>query len=398
MAVLLSGKKLRSRLRELVKESERVDIAVAWATAWDGLDEVLSLTKKQGEGAVRILVGVGGHITSPMALRKIRQSATLSIYGKPDGLLFHPKLYIFHTPKGRICWVGSANLTWAAYGSNIEVVSETDDADGSAVCHFNDLWKVGEENSKSFDLDEYEKQWRKAAKKRPAFLKDESDASADPTILRERWSEYAAKLQATSDLERRIQVLDAGYAFVRRDWEQPLTRRDAAIMFGFSDEGESFAHFGALKNVNRTFGNYFKDSSDTAVKNRRQIRKALNRLIDSEQFPLHSVQEEALAELYEIKGCNLGLATRLLIFARPDWFVVCNKKSREWQAEEFKLVLDEKPSASQYLNLIGKIQRRPWWRSSLPENPKDRKLWKYRAALTDCFAFENYKAGGLTPK
>ena len=85
MATILSGTKLLDRLRVLVDQSERIDIAVAWVTPSVALDQILSLTSRFGKDSVRILAGVGGYITHPAALESIQLQANVHIFGEPKG-------------------------------------------------------------------------------------------------------------------------------------------------------------------------------------------------------------------------------------------------------------------------------------------------------------------------
>lgn len=184
MATLLSGEKLRSRLGTLVKVSNQIDIAVAWVTDSPELDEVLSVAELNHQHSIRILTGVSGYITSPDALEKIRQQAQLRVYGSPSGVLFHPKLYIFHATSGSFVWIGSANLTRPAFNENIEIVAEQEDTDGEASDHFQAL-RADEASSDQFDIDRYRKQWKKARKKRPKFLNTEAGVNIEVAASKE---------------------------------------------------------------------------------------------------------------------------------------------------------------------------------------------------------------------
>jgi hypothetical protein len=86
----------------LTQVSTSIDLAVAWATHWEGLKKILTLAQL-GRVRVRILVGLGGYLTDPKHLELMAQHTELRIYGGPTGNLFHTKLYLFRNSDSCIC-------------------------------------------------------------------------------------------------------------------------------------------------------------------------------------------------------------------------------------------------------------------------------------------------------
>jgi len=390
MATILSGTKLLDRLRVLVDQSERIDIAVAWVTPSVALDQILSLTSRFGKDSVRILAGVGGYITHPAALESIQLQANLHIFGEPKGQLFHPKLYIYHTNGNRICWVGSPNLTGPAFEQNEELVAEFTDLDGSILSHFVGLWE-SKKSSKEFDLIAYKKGWEKQSKKRPQFLNREagltSEVISPPDVLVAGWDKFLSEIRRTEDLPNSILTVQAGYDFVRRDWEQDLDDLDFNVMLG----KKPFSHFGKITRIPKKL---FAGDSDDVRKKRIAIGRALNTVIQMNQLNCE-ILVEAFNTLVGLKGCGHALATRLLLFARPDCCVVVNKRSFRYLAKQYDLVsFSRTPTGAQYAALIQALQKQGWWKSPAPSTPDDLKIWSYRTALTDRFAFEDYESRG----
>jgi Holliday junction resolvasome RuvABC DNA-binding subunit len=109
-------------------------------------------------------------------------------------------------------------------------------------------------------------------------------------------------------------------------------------------------------------------------------------------------QEPMVQKVFEnltaINGCGSALATRLLLLARPDWFVVVNKKSFEGLTKRFGMPVPQTVTAKLYAELLGKVQAQPWWKSLEPEIESELTLWKYRAALIDPLVY-NEGAGAF---
>jgi len=126
--MLLTHDTLSNRLDEHLKNSDRMDLAVAWAADCDALARLCEFAKNGG--TLRAIVGIWGNATHPNALRSIQRCAQLRIV--PDSR-FHPKFYLFHQPHHRIGWIGSANLTRGGFEQNEELIYAFSDDDGKAA-------------------------------------------------------------------------------------------------------------------------------------------------------------------------------------------------------------------------------------------------------------------------
>jgi HKD family nuclease len=136
---LLHGDALASRWSELLDWSTMVDIAVAWITDCEAVSSLRQVAKGE-ERRLRVVVGVHDYLTSAAVLRELHDHRAVKIGFAVPPFKFHPKLYMFANGDETICWVGSANLTGAGLGGNIELVHEFDDAGGEVRTHFEDLW------------------------------------------------------------------------------------------------------------------------------------------------------------------------------------------------------------------------------------------------------------------
>jgi HKD family nuclease len=404
MPRLLTGPELFDRYSELLKKCSGIDVAVAWATDWNGLDRLLEVGKRCEKSDVRVVVGINSYITSPSALRKMGEFSDLRIFGDHEGKLFHPKLLIFKFPQASLCWVGSANLTRPAFKKNIEVVVEFEDTEGQAGGHFHELWNSNElRRLDQFDLCAYELGWKAwwAGPAGKLIDNPQNDEAPGPTsvastpqstrpfsVTEAGWQDYLYELRHLNrNLEEWVTTLDAGYRFASRDWNSNLSDREVAIMFGQEYESESFMPFGNLARALNVFRSNFCGISRAASKNRKTIGQAINEVRNLQSFSV-DIARKAFENLESIKGCGHALTTRLLVFARPEWFVVANSKTFNGLQKRFEMPVKTNIKAEQYANLIQKIRQQPWSESEPPLDPAELRLWKYRAALLDPILYE----------
>jgi hypothetical protein len=95
---------------------------------------------------------------------------------------------------------------------------------------------------------------------------------------------------------------------------------------------------------------------------------------------------DILAEMCDVRGIGRSFATRLLTLARPDGFVVVNKKSIDWLRSATGLTLAGKRRS--YRHLLEWLQNQKWYNAAEPTDALDRRLWRIRTALLDAFAYQ----------
>ena len=124
--MLFTHEVLLREFKEQLKQAARVDLAVAWATEGGALAALEEAARRRPRPCrVRALVGLQHNVTTPDALRLLRDIGELRVV---DGSrLFHPKVYLFRGIEGKAdaAWVGSANFTGKGFGANEEVVLAT---------------------------------------------------------------------------------------------------------------------------------------------------------------------------------------------------------------------------------------------------------------------------------
>jgi HKD family nuclease len=384
-----SGDELKKHLRALIESASKIDIATAWVSE----SNVLKLLASQAATApVRLVVGVGGYTTDPVVLKKLgtHPDITLKIYGGPEPPLFHPKLYVFQHQHFRRTLVGSMNLTNAGTTKNIESVLSIEDKNGTAGQEFERFWMSSEAVPfEKFDLRAYEAKRRAllaAVKEIGAAEVLEADvvASAESRVeldaLKEGWKSFVQQLINSGHLEGHRRVLNVRNQFIGRDWSKELTKDELHVMFGTSD----YYAFGRLSAAKQN-QSQFQGSENSKV--RKHMGALLEKASKLASFQ-RPIVKGLVQQLIDVPFCGPALATRLLVLARPDLFVVVNRKSFEGLHDLFGHIGSDKDfRAESYVDLLEKIYSQPWYRSPEPEDPVEKELWQARAALLDVLVY-----------
>ncbi len=379
-----NGAELRDHLRDLIVSSTSVDIATAWVSDAPAVKLLLSEGVK---AAVRIVVGIGGYNTDPVALKRLgtHPNVTLKIYGKAEPPLFHPKLYLFRHAHWRRVLIGSMNLTNAGATANTESMLSFDDKLRRADQEFERFWNAPSAVPFSqFDIADYEAKRRAvlaavkeagAADVLDADVAESAESKIEMDALREDWNTYVSELKRNPDgLEDHLRVLRVRQGFVSRDWSQDLTEDELAILYGKSP----YYAFGRLNPVKQA-----QFQGPEGRSRRRELGAALQSAATLQGFqgPLVAGLVRRLLAVHTV---GPALATRLLILARPDLFVVVNKKSFQGLRERFDLfVSNENFDPAEYVKLLQKIHTTGWYQSTEPSETFEREIWQARAAMVD---------------
>ena len=145
-----------------------------------------------------------------------------------------------------------------------------------------------------------------------------------------------------------------------------------------------FTAFGYLPALNR---NQAQFQGTRNLEKRLEIGRALKRAAEITHFNAPIVAG-IVRQLLRLDYCKAALTTRLLVLAKPDFFVVVNKKSFRGLRKDYGLVgsnLDF--DAANYVKLLEQIYTTKWYRSPEPDDPSERELWQARAALVDALVY-----------
>ncbi len=382
-----SGAELRNHFRCLIEGATKIDIATAWVSSSDILDLLLSQDTKT---SIRIVVGVGGYSTDPVALKKLgsKPNVTLKIHGDAGSSpLFHPKLYIFAHQHFRRTLIGSMNFTRAGSTQNIESMLSMEDKQRSADKEFERFWtSTAALPFDQFDLAAYEEKRRqllRAVKDAGAegVLDSDVEATAESQVqtdaLTEDWGRFIAELKAApNNLDDYRRVLEVRRELVDRDWSKDLTKHDLDIMFGTTP----YYAWGRLGTLRQNQGQFMGDANRPR---RKQIEAALRSAAKLQHLE-RPIVEGIIRQLLQVRYCGGALATRLLVLARPDIFVVVNRKSFDGLQKRFGMIVsdvDFDPKA--YVSLLERVHAQSWYRSPVPSDPFESEIWQARAAFID---------------
>jgi HKD family nuclease len=405
--MLLTRDNLLCRLRGHLRTSQKVDIAVAWATPCDALEHFCQFAKLRGAVTVRAVVGVCGNATHPNALRSIMECAQLRI---ATGSLFHPKFYLFHQKEHRIGWIGSPNLTCNGFEQNEELAFEFLDEEAQASRWFEDRWNSLRDEASKKLLKEYEENWTPPppTPRTPKPHTPKPDASFyDIVGSVTDWPSFVAA----------IDKADAYWEFRTEAWEFPFTvtreydswlrtimlGRDVARRENWSRLSEEDRHllmgtkhpYGLLGSMRGagTAQKVFREASPQNRAIRRTIRGGLQPVIEANDAHFAEAACEFIAEVEKIPGFAGGISTRLLTLARPDRAISVNNGSRRWLSELTglpKTSLSHVPRGRtrSYMDLLRWFEEREWYSHPKPRNARERTLANTRAALVDALVYE----------
>lgn len=397
VSMLQDGQATQSVIR-LLNECIRFDVAVAWAGQNTVVDAMLKAHPKLG----RIVIGTHMYQTDPEVLRRFMPYKGARCL-PPDGRLFHPKLYVFETPKGFATIVGSHNLTRGAFGGhNVEMsVLLEGAADDALLVDLASFVKASWNSAEAIDDDAflfaYEAQYRANKAKRSALdrfhrlKKPRSGAETSPMDI--SWSRFvsAVKNDGHHTLEGRLAILERASALFKEHGSfaamSPFERKAIAGTYGDKErqlDDLEWPWFGTM------FG---QGDFKSLVKNSpKLLSKAIQNIprdggVSEEQFDAF-VRHFNLA--FEGKSHKGGVATasRLLVMRRPDVFVGLNNANRVGISNAFGTAPTTLKLSNYWERVIVPMQNSPWWLHPRPRETLAGRIWDNRAALIDSIYYD----------
>lgn len=396
--MLLESSSLTARWTELLSIASRVDLAVAWITHNDRIDDLVKFATAPGH-KVRVIVGVADYLTSPDCLRRLHAAGLVKIGVDEHGCTFHPKLYVFTLPDRLVCWVGSANLTMSGFGRNIELVHEYAD-DGTIAVWFARAW--GSYKCPTLEwLDEYEKRARTVTKpsavvQMPAPGPPANPLADWPAYYTALWSadkKWATKYGGTMGIftgqNSYLLTLRAARPLITKDWAT-LSTTEGRVLLGLVDGDVDYGLLGSMQAAG-TAKNVFLDATPKNLKTRRAIQDEIHNLL---RVPLNSSFPLMARKAHEVitnrEGFDVGVATRLLALARPEVLVSVNSESMNRLAQWSGLPVAQIRTSAGYEKFVKWIMNGKWWNSPEPEDTLEREAWSYRAALIDGLVYQGH--------
>ena len=391
--MLINQENIQQRFNENLEWATEIDLATAWATIHDGLQALQSHTPPL---KVRAVVGLWGNATDPEALTKLAKIGELRLVDKSG---FHPKVYVFRGQAKAVAWIGSANFTNSGFGMNQEALFETRNIQ-DVEKWFDNLWE------QCGSLDEYaigryaESRLNNPPQHstRPTRVA-ESDPLQTPLELLKQVDDWRSFVEALEQCDRwwsnrqwwtvfgdppswreTIQVL---HHIVREDWHE-LSSYNRKRLLGLTTREDDWALLGRMRGPAQK--SVFGDNSEKIQAVVRDVVAA-----DNSEFP--NVAIRAYERLWSLKGIGQGIASRLLTLARPDRFVSLNNASETRLGNFFDLTPATLGQPKNYERLLQRIYDQTWFREPYPRNAREETICRMRAALLDCFVYDDQLPG-----
>ena len=389
---------LLDRFVQLLGDSTRVDIAVAWAGP--GL-AVESLVEHAPHTRIRIAVGLSGNATEPATLRRLMamECVELRVASAPTGGIFHPKFYRFRTHERAVCWIGSANLTRGGFGGNAELVHEFTDIEGVGASWFEGLWDGLDEDPEPAIAD-YEERYRPP---RPGgYRGGRRPRRIDLPSLDDvnSWDEFVSGLRTLDAYCHRcefawdvlgetfsyLHTIGVGREIARRGHWEDFSRRDRNILLGLGhwDRTGAWGLLGNMRNAGRVVSAFTPPGSPEA---RAHVLEQIHSVVDAGQGNVVQAAESAIAEISRLRGFGPGVSTRVLALARPDRLVSVNEPSSAGLGDFAGMDSDPDRLARNYGDLLGEFLHRDWFVAQEPQDTREREIWRCRAALVDAYVY-----------
>ena len=407
---LRKANQLPRRFAQLTCRSERIDIAVAWARPCEAIEILV-----RSDATIRIAVGISKNFTDPSTLKRLANLPNVELRIVPDSppRIFHPKYYSFHGDKTTF-WIGSANLTGGGFGGNAELIHEFKSKKDEYYQWFECLWENLNPDPWP-EILEYEEGYippgRDPRPLNPGEV-DEAPLRQDLPMLSDinTWEHfveglkvydrhyrcYGSNFDVLGETHSWLHTIGIGHEVaVRPDWVN-LARRECYILRGFAEQDNDECVWGFLGTLRqgRAPEVFNEDNMPRVGHIREQIRELLNPVLNSGPENISETAQNAMMEMRQIDRIGPAAATRWLALARPEYLVSVNRESAPglsraaWLSDAVRLPRTREGLANAYPRLLSWLHNRPWFNEPQPEDPLERVIWSYRAALVDVFVYK----------
>jgi len=383
---------LASTLERLIRTSDAVSVAVAWASSHTPAFKQLV---KAAPRLKRVVIGTHFYQTDPAVLAAFVGSNPVRFILQPAGV-FHPKIYLFQKRATWTLMVGSANFTSGALTVNSEAMLELTDADPSA-----DEVKVECENL-------IETYWKRA--------KSVTDAEVQRYQALRRIHQPRIERLAGTYGNPRVRKPPIESDVMSMDWPEYLDRVRQDKVHGtaqrlrlLSQIREAFVRYSSFSAMPTEIRRAVAGLSNSAIPNsgwfgsmggagqfQRVVNGNSSHLSDAlALIPMDGPVDRAQYDHFIARYTDafnegrhgLGTATRLLAMKRPDLFVCVDSKNKSELCAELGLVQRGLDYSRYWDDVVERIRDAPWWRSQRPRDKEATEVWDARAAFLDAIFF-----------
>ena len=392
--MLIETKDILRRFCENIEWATSIDLATAWATENDGLYKLCQL-KETSDLEIRAIVGLWGNFTHPMALKILDRIGRLRIVDENQH--FHPKIYVFRSPKKSVAWVGSANFTKGGFELNEELLLATSDTK-TIENWFDRLWHKCD-HLQDGAIDEYAKHRKQNQPNPPSLPQGPIPRLPDgPLTLLQGVTDWNGYLDALEQCNR-WWASRKGYFVLEEthSWYETISQLHHIVkQQNWSEiDDTDRKHLIGLQGINANWGLLGRmrplalDAIFQEKHTLNTVQDAVRDVVAADDSDFPDAAIEAYEKITGIKNLAHATATRLLALARPDRIVSFNEKSRNGLVKYFNLNINSGSLKSEsYRSLLDSLYKKSWFNGPRPETPRERNIWAMRAALMDCFVYQ----------
>jgi hypothetical protein len=174
------------------------------------------------------------------------------------------------------------------------------------------------------------------------------------------------------------------------DWSR-LSSNDIDLIMGKAPH----AFLGCMDRATSARNHFVQNINDI----RSVIRRALQQVIDASADKFANTCCAFIGELKKHSGFGPGIATRMLVLARPDRAICVNGGSKEGLACLTNLPRTSLgqpfggPRSKSYLDLLRWFENQEWYFNPRPRDAREKQLADVRGALVDAFVYSPENAG-----
>lgn len=394
---LLEQGDARKALIGLMKASDEISFAVAWATPNTVCEALLEHVDK----IKHAIFGTHLFQTSPKVLDAFVGSP-VARYLPPSGPLFHPKLYLFRKGTSSTAVIGSHNFTAGAFDKgNIEASLLIEGDVSAPVMHqcqefIRVHWSKAKAIADDDFLYDYRVRYEAAVRERERaqtvkpLTRPRSQETMSPFFV--SWAEFVRRVKNDQhhSLEGRLNLLRTARDLFLSKTFAAMSVHERKAIAGTYGKTESrlgdldWAWFGSMQGAG-VFKSLVLESPDglsaaldAIPQNGEVTREHFNRYI--RQFDR--------AFLGKPRKGGVATASRLLALKRPDWFMAINEGNLAGISDAFgvartRLKADQHWVETYWERLVEPLRLSEWWHRERPIDELDGQIWDNRAALLD---------------
>lgn len=377
----------------------RLELAVAWC---GNPNQTLPYKHLEGlRGAITATIGTSFNHTHPDAIDWLTNlKGHLRIF-RDSGELFHPKVYLFTDRRRFALFIGSSNLTYGGFYSNVEVncLIEGDFTPGKAgdIRELQEQLNEWHSDAYSFKptaswLGKYRSDYgrtaralRKLGVKTPPRFEEEFGTGS--WLRNADWALYFEKVIAgLKQRERNGQgyhdVLDAAARLVPTPWTASYfaDAENRRVIGGIGEYGW-LGHVAASGQFRHLLAKGRRSDWETMA---RCINAASNLAVP---LPWKRL-EEILDQLVNL-GFTMKVWARLLCIVRPDLYcTVASVSVRKNLSATLNVPQSLFETPAGYVQLVRLVHESPWFASRRPTGKAEGAIWDRRAAFLDAIFYE----------